>query len=199
MKKVAFLKAYTVFNVEQVDGLPEILAAVTTTPGPDAPEMGSPERQACEEIVAHYLRAPGAPSVAEMDVTPHYTPRTDSIVTPPMAGYETPEAYFADLFHEAAHSTGHASRLARPGIVESTGTRPKAYAAEEMVAELAAALLCAHTGIAPKTEEMSAAYINTWLQNVKEDKGFFLKAAGAAQKAADLIRPASPEVEEAEA
>lgn len=201
VKRVAYLKTYTVFNVEQVDGLPEDTAAaapVAVAVAEAEPGAPSPERVACEEIVQHYLRGAGAPRVAEMDVTPHYTPRTDAIVTPGMASYETPEAYFATLFHEAAHSTGHASRLARPGIADIGQGGKKAYAAEEMVAELAAALLCAHAGIAPKTEEMSAAYIGGWLETVKEDKGFFLKAAGAAQKAVDLIRPAEDPEPEAE-
>ena len=188
VKRIPFLKSFTVFNVDQVDGLPG-LPEKTAPPAAAAPGLPTPERVACEEIIQHYLRGARAPRVAEMDVTPHYTPRTDSIVTPPMASFETPAAYFGTLFHEMAHSTGHASRLARPGIVNAgTGGR-KAYAAEEMVAELAAALVCAHAGIAPQTEEMSAAYIGGWLDAVQEDKGFFLKAAGAAQKAVDLMRP----------
>lgn len=197
VKRIAFLKTWTVFNVDQIDGLPGL--PETTAPPAAAPGMPTAERVACEEIVQHYLRGAGAPRVAEMDVTPHYTPRTDSIVTPGMASYETPEAYFATLFHEMAHSTGHASRLARPGIMDCGKGGKKAYAAEEMVAELAAALVCAHTGIAPKTEEMTAAYIGSWLETVKEDKGFFLAAAGKAQKAVDLMRPATPDTEEEEA
>ncbi|BAM05376.1 ArdC family protein [Phycisphaera mikurensis] len=187
-KRVAFLKTYNVFNVEDVDGLDTEAA-----PGevPLEPDACPPELRACAEVATGFLRSPGAPGCVEMEVTPHYNCRTDVVVTPPLASYETPEAYFSTLFHEIAHSTGHASRLGRRGITEAGSGLLDPYAEEEMVAELAASLLCAHCGIAPVTEEMSAAYVAGWLDRMQTDSGFFLKAAGAAQKAVDLIRPAA--------
>lgn len=190
-----FLKTFNVFNADQVDGL-------SGTPTPvdlGGSEAGAvqPERLACEEIALHYGRAAGAPRLFHQDVTPHYVPRTDSIVVPSMEAFENPAAYFATLFHEMAHSTGAASRLARPAIVDFQGFGSESYVAEEMVAELAAALLCAHAGIASETEEMSAAYIAGWLEQAKQDKRFFLRAASAAQKAADLIRPPAEQAPEA--
>ena len=194
VRRHAFLKAFTVFNADQVDGLEEAPAA----PAPEPVDAAAtPQRVACEEIVQHYGRGSGSPRLLELDVTPHYNPHSDTVVVPPMGGFENPEAYFATLFHEYAHSTGHPTRLARPGIVASGAGGIQAYGAEEMVAELASALLCAHAGIAPETEEMAAAYIGGWLKTLREEKGFFLAAAGQAQKAADRIRPPAEEAPDA--
>ena len=108
------------------------------------------------------------------------------------------QLFAAVLFHEFAHSTGHGTRLARPGIVNVGRFWTEAYAAVEMIADLAAALLCAHAGITLGTKETIAAYIRSWLEHVKEDRGFFPKTAGTAQKAADLLRPLAEQTSEPE-
>ena len=101
--------------------------------------------------------------------------------------FEHRAAYYATLFHELGHSTGHADRLARKGMVEqhTFGTDP--YGQEELVAEMTASFLCGHCGISHVTLENSAAYINGWTRVIKQDKKLVVVAAAQAQKAADLI------------
>ena len=99
-----------------------------------------------------------------------------------------PEAYYATLFHELTHSTGHASRLGRDGIMERHSFGDADYSREELIAEMGAAMLCGVTGISPAVLDNSAAYLANWIQVLKGDSKLLVSAASAAQKAADYIR-----------
>jgi antirestriction protein ArdC len=92
--------------------------------------------------------------------------------------------YYATLFHELAHSTGHPNRLDRAALSPVFGSED--YAKEELVAELAAAFLCAHAGIENKIDN-SAAYIQSWIKALQNDKSMIVYAAARAQKAAAFI------------
>ena len=112
------------------------------------------------------------------------------------------ENYYGTLFHELTHSTGHKSRLARKGIVDADASfGDDKYGREELVAEMGAAFLCGHAGI-DNTLDNSAAYLAGWLKIIKGDPKLVIQAAGAAQKAADLIlgvefdKKVAPAVEE---
>jgi antirestriction protein ArdC len=95
------------------------------------------------------------------------------------------------LFHELTHATGHESRLNRKGVGtpdgewSAFGSTP--YAREELVAEMGAAFLAGHAGIVERTINNSAAYVQSWLQRLKEDSRLIVQAAAQAQKAADFI------------
>jgi antirestriction protein ArdC len=105
-----------------------------------------------------------------------------------MEQFDMVEEYYCAAFHELAHATGHSSRLDRK---EVTGCNPfgsEDYSKEELVAEMAAAYLCGVTGIEQGTIENSAAYIQGWLKQLKDDRKLVIHAAAAAQKAADFIR-----------
>jgi antirestriction protein ArdC len=91
--------------------------------------------------------------------------------------------YYATLFHELIHSTGHPCRLNRPTLTESAGFGSDPYCREELVAELGAAFLCGHTGI-ENTIQNSAAYLQNWLEALKNDRTLIVQAAAQAQKAA---------------
>ena len=113
--------------------------------------------------------------------------------------------YYAVLFHELTHATGHTSRLNRKGISgedgewSAFGSTP--YAREELVAEMGAAFLSGHAGIVERTLDNSAAYIQSWLARLEEDRRLIVQAAAAAQKAADFILDTKfpqPETEAAE-
>jgi antirestriction protein ArdC len=102
---------------------------------------------------------------------------------PERTAFNTRDSYYTTLYHELVHSTGHKSRLDR--LDNSTfGSEP--YAKEELVAELGAAMLSAVTGI-DNTQDASASYIAAWLRELRNDKQLVVKAAAAAQRAADLI------------
>ncbi len=123
-----------------------------------------------------------------------YHPATDAIRLPLPAQFRTPEAYSATAFHEAGHSTGHPTRLNRPGIAAFDHFGSGRYAREELVAQMTSALLCAQTGI--DDEELfrnSASYIASWLTTLGTDHKLVITAAGRAQRACDLITQAERE------
>jgi antirestriction protein ArdC len=117
----------------------------------------------------------------------YYQPSTDSIRMPERESFDGAAKYYSTLFHEFTHSTGHESRLNRPGIVETHFFGDDVYSKEELVAEMGAAMLCGIVGIENKTIKNSAAYIQAWLSKLRDDKKLVVHAAAAAQKAADFI------------
>ena len=117
-----------------------------------------------------------------------YSPSNDTISIPPLKDYEKPEEYYSTMFHELVHSTGHSSRLKRPGIIQPAGFGSETYSKEELVAEIGAAMLCAVSGIDNTTVDNSASYIASWLRRLKEDSRLVVMAAAQAQKASDYIQ-----------
>ena len=104
-----------------------------------------------------------------------------------MPAHDSPESYHSTLFHELTHSTGHANRLARPGIVDAIHFGSDSYGREELIAEMGAAFLCGEAGIETATLENSAAYVAGWLAAIRKDARLVVTAAAAAQKAVDHI------------
>ena len=117
-----------------------------------------------------------------------YQPATDTIRLPQPAQFRTPQDYYGTAFHEAGHSTGHPSRLNRPGITSFDHFGSGRYAREELAAEMTSALLCAQTGIdTPAVFDNSASYIAGWLTALDNDHKLVITAAAQAQHASDLI------------
>jgi antirestriction protein ArdC len=168
------LRYYTVFNVEQCEGI-EAPATVARTFEP-IPE--------CERIVREM---PNAPRIEHGGDRAFYRPSTDSVSLPPAALFETPALYYSVLFHELTHSTGHESRLARTGITDSNMFGSHEYSREELVAEMGAAFLCGIAGIEGATLQDSSAYLASWIRVLKGDSRLAITAAAQAQKAADHI------------
>ena len=100
----------------------------------------------------------------------------------PKEAFPKPSAYYGTALHELCHWTGHSSRLNR---VLSSRHQIEAYAYEELVAEIGAAFLCAHSGLEARLEH--ASYVDHWLDALRRDKRLIFVAAGAAQKAADFV------------
>lgn len=171
----ALLRYSTAFNVAQCDGL-ELEAL------PVAPPEQSPI-EACERIAASYLPGPLMLTGGQAC----YAPLTDAVTMPPRAAFESPAEYYSTLFHELAHSTGHADRLARPGVTEPTWFRSHQYSREELVAEMTSCFLCSEAAIDAATIDNSAAYLGSWLHALRAEPRMVLESAAAAQKAADLI------------
>ena len=116
-----------------------------------------------------------------------YSPSRDLVRVPELFRYEKPEEYYSTFFHELAHSTGHQSRLNREGVTGNHFFGDAVYSREELVAEMAAAFLCGHTGIVNATIQNSAAYLQHWVKVLRGDKRLAITAAAQAQKAADFI------------
>ena len=142
---------------------------------------------------------PNAPKIQPSDRA-WYRPSTDSVGIPSKTVFNSSEAYYATLFHELTHSTGHASRIGREGIEQLNSFGSESYSKEELIAEMGSAYLCGFTGIAPAVIENSAAYLRSWISALKGDSKLLVTAASQAQKAADYIRGPqdSAEVEAAE-
>ena len=173
------LTYYTVFNVEQCDGLklPELL--------PNAEPNDIAIDETCEAIVNGWEGRPALQLTSSTERRAYYRPATDSVHMPARFRFVDASLYYSTLFHELVHSTGHESRLDRTfGL--SFGD--DLYSKEELVAETGAAFLCALAGIASDhTEQNTTAYIQNWIQQLQNDNRLILQAAAAAQKAVDMI------------
>jgi antirestriction protein ArdC len=170
---------YTVFNVEQCDGLtlPEISQPAI------APEIG--EVELCESIVTRWENRPALYLNSSTEYRAYYRPSTDSVHMPARSRFVDAPHYYSTLFHELVHSTGHESRLHRT-FGDSFGG--ELYSKEELVAEMGAAFLCAIAGIANEhTDRNTTAYIQNWISRLEEDNRLIIHAAANAQKAADCI------------
>jgi antirestriction protein ArdC len=173
-----FMRTYTVFNAAQANGLdPEYLT------GPNATDHDPVE--AAEAIVAGYVGRPAIVSV-DQDLA-YYQPGLDRVNIPKPENLR-PGTYYPVLFHELGHSTGHAKRLAREGVVNLTSHRQgETYGFEELVAEITSAILTSEAGL-PSSIDNSAAYVAGWARYVAGARtDAVVKAASQAQKAVDLI------------
>lgn len=177
-KQIAFMKGYTVFNVEQIEGLP---AHYYAKPEPPPPVARIDRAEA-------FFAATGA-IVKHGGGRAFYSQALDIIGMPPRESFESPESYCGTLAHELTHWTAHPSRLAR-----ELGKRygDHAYAAEELVAEMGAAFLCADLAITPEVGEDHAQYLATWLKVLKKDNRAIFTAAAQAQRAADFLHSLQP-------
>ena len=122
-----------------------------------------------------------------------YKPATDTLHLPSPACFQSPEAYYATVFHELVHSVGHRSRLNRPTLTDLCLFGDPTYAKEELVAECGAAYLCGVCGIANVTLANSAAYLQSWMQVLRHDPTMLVHAAAQAQRAADYIQNLHPD------
>lgn len=136
----------------------------------------------CERIVEGYPKPPG-----RRRGKPSYVPKLDTVYMPGLADFESSETFYATLFHELAHSTGHEKRLGRDGVMNINRFGSESYSREELVAEIASAMLCGEAGISLPTLDNQAAYTRHWLKRLGDDPEALAIAAGAAQKAVDHI------------
>lgn len=178
-KTVPLLRYYNVFNVNQCEGI----KSVKVEEAPPAREFTPIE--AADSIAKGYQ---DGPTVEHAGQEACYRPLLDSVRMPEPTRFNSAEEYYATLFHELAHSTGHSKRLDRKLDSQIRPYGSPDYGREELIAEMAAAFLCGHAGIKPAVIENQAAYLQGWLKMLKEDKRLVVNAAGAAQKAADWIR-----------
>lgn len=176
--EVPVLRHYNVFNADQVEGIE----------APDTMKLEDAEPfepiKAAENIVANYANSP---TVAHVGSSACYLPSLDTVRIASPERFESGEAYYATLFHELSHSTGHSSRLNRKIDTASSPFGSADYSKEELVAEISAAFLAATAGISPPTIEQSASYIDGWRKRLQGDKKLIVRAAGQAQRSADHI------------
>jgi antirestriction protein ArdC len=176
-RAVPVLRYYLAFNIEQCDG---VSIPVTSL----APQRAFSPLARCEEILE---RMPDAPRIEHGRTHAAYLPARDTVILPARSAFESEAAYYATLFHELAHATGHARRLARPAVMDTASFGSHAYSKEELIAEMGAAFLCGHAGIEAATLESAASYIDGWIRILRGDGRLVIQAATHAQRAADFI------------
>lgn len=181
-RTVSFLRAYHVFNADQIDGLPARFAPVMAPAPVDAP------RGARNAAVDSFVAGTGA-SVSHGGDRAFYAPSIDAIRMPHLEAFNEPAAYYSTLLHELTHWTSHATRCDR-----ELGKRfgDHAYAAEELVAEMGAAFLCADLQISDTPREDHAQYLASWIKVLKDDNRAIFRAASLAEKAAGYLHGCQP-------
>ena len=173
--EIHFMKAYTVFNVEQIEGLPAHYYAKPE------PRFSPVQRIEHAEIFFANLRA----DIRHGGTQAYYAQESDYIRMPPFEAFCDAQAYYATLAHESTHWTKHPSRLAREFGRKKWDD--EGYAEEELVAELGSAFLCADLELALTPREDHASHIAHWLTVLKDDKRAIFRAAAHAQRAADFL------------
>lgn len=163
---------FTVFHADQVEGWEP----------PEAPELTPTERDAGADA---FFAAVGATVREKAGDRAYYSPAQDAITMPTADQFHTTDGYYATLAHEHGHWTGHESRLNRD-LRGRFGS--DAYAAEELVAELAAAFTCAHLRITATPRRDHAAYLAHWARILKGDSRALWAAASKAQQAVGFLR-----------
>lgn len=167
---------YHVFNLDQVDGIPDKEAPKDHEKIPGPQELLDGLRPFIN-AVAHG--------------NPAYRPKDDILVMPAMGEFSDAPEYYATYYHEAIHWTGHPSRIGRKGVQEVLEGKARfgddVYSQEELVAELGAAFLAGLTGIGDRVEKNNAAYLQHWIKVLKEDTQLIIRAASQAQVAVDYL------------
>ena len=166
VEHIPMLKTFTVFNVQQIDGLP-----LTT-------ETGSPEATFGPVPQAENLLRKSGANIIEKGQNAFFISSTDEIHLPERYLFAYAANFYATGLHELVHWSGGKSRLNREmkGKFGSEG-----YAFEELIAELGSAFLMADLGIVGEVQHES--YIASWLKALKNDKRYIFKAASSASKA----------------
>ncbi|WP_226635102.1 ArdC family protein [Novosphingobium profundi] len=170
-RTVAFLKRFTVFNLDQCEGLPIEAGVAPSVPDP---VMTRIEADRIIKLSGADFRIGGREA--------YYAPAEDFVMVPPQVAFPDPINWYRTALHELGHWTGHPTRLNRD---QSGRYRSSKYGREELVAEMTSAFVCASLGIAPTVRH--ADYIGAWLAVLREDEKAIFRAASAASKAADYL------------
>ena len=167
-----FMRTYTVFNIDQVEGLDHLRAGQ-----PDTGESTVIDYQPAEEAVEASLLGMGL-SMRSGGGKAFYCPSQDYVQIPPKATFEFLKEYYGTVFHELVHATEHESRLdwSRKG-------REHAYALGELIAELGGVFVCRELGV-PSSDDLSnhVAYLKSWLQAMKDNSRFLIMASAKPAK-----------------
>jgi antirestriction protein ArdC len=185
-RDIYFMKGYTVFNVEQIEGLPPHFYATATATLDPVQRIEAADR---------FFANTGA-DIRHGGNHAYYAVQSDHVQVPPFESFRDAESYCSTLAHEMTHWTKHPDRLDRDFGRKTFGD--EGYAREELVAEIGAAFLCCDLGITPEPRDDHAAYLDHWLKVLKDDKRAIFRAAAHAQRAVDYlhgIQPASEPIQ----
>ncbi|MBB5538798.1 ArdC family protein [Rhizobium giardinii] len=179
---IPFLKAYTVFCADQIDGLPE---HYYLNP---APATDPVERIAQADT---FFANTGA-VIRHGGNQAYFNPALDIVQMPPFEGFRDAPSYYATLGHELTHWVGSEKRLDRN---LSRYHKDRSFRAhEELIADLGGCFLAADLGIVPELEPRPdhASYLASWLEILKNEKRFIFAAAAHAQRAVNYLHELQP-------
>jgi antirestriction protein ArdC len=181
-REIPFLKAYSVFNVEQIDGLPD---PYYHRPAPVLAPIGRIDQADL------FFRHTGA-IIRHGGNQAFYAPGPDLIQMPPFESFKDAASYYATLSHEATHWTAPNERVGRDLSRYAKDRTERAR--EELIAELGSCFLCADLGIAPELEPRPdhASYLQSWLNVLADDKRAIFQAAAHAQRAVAYLHDLQP-------
>lgn len=176
-KQRLFLKYYSVFNVQQCEGV-----KYTEPAKVEGLEFTTIEK--AEAIINGYK---DRPEIQHIEQSAFYRPSCDIINMPKKETFINEEEYYSTMFHELAHSTGHQKRLNREGVANHHMFGSHEYSKEELVAEFTSCFLSGEAGILSKVKDNSTAYIQSWSKKLRQDKKLIISACSNATKASDYI------------
>ena len=182
-KRISLLRYYNVFHLEDVEGISRKI-----TPG--EPRPAAEPIEAAETVIAGYVtREAGLRFQNDKPSNrAYYAPGQDLVVVPMHSQYTVPEEYYSTAFHELTHSTMPESRCDRKAENVGAHFGNSVYSREELVAEIGSAMLCNRVGIScERAFRNSVAYIQSWLEVLKNDNRMIVWAASRAERAAKYI------------
>jgi antirestriction protein ArdC len=175
-KKRSMLRYYKVFNIGQCRDIPDAFIPKD--------KYENTEIADCTAVIDCM---PNAPKIVHKKPDAFYVPSEDYINVPKLKTFKEPDEYYGTLFHELVHSTGHTSRLNRKEVMENPKYGSEHYSLEELVAEIGSCYLKSFTGLDIADMNQNASYISSWLNVLKNDKRFILKASSRSQQAVEYI------------
>ncbi len=178
VKHIPILKYYNVFHISQVEGVEPLEKPLTDLKPIDN----------AEKVITDYVSRESINYKETISNKAYYSPVMDAVVVPSKKQYTNINDFYATAFHELTHSTGHKTRLARISTKEIAAFGSHEYSKEELVAEIGSASLLNLLGLeTSKTFKNTTAYIQSWLQVLKNDNRFIVSAASKAEKAVNYI------------
>lgn len=178
-KSIPLLKYINVFHISQVDGVKPL----------DIKDLKEHEPiEEAERIKLEYMEREHIVIEEKKTDDAFYSPARDYIQVPCKEQYDDIMEFYSTLFHEMVHSTGHSTRLKRLETGKMVSFGNEDYSKEELIAEIGSSFLMNHIGVeTERTFKNSVAYIQNWLQVLKNDNKFIVSASGKAEKAMKYI------------
>ena len=182
---IPVLRYYQVFHIEDCEGItPKFEITVNPMPGTELQKIEDAERVLTEYVNRENITL----DIVSGTDDAYYSPSLDLIHIPALEQYKAANEYYSTAFHEMTHSTGHAGRLNRLSSDKNAAFGSAEYSKEELTAELGSCMILATLGIDTMTSfRNSAAYIQSWLSVLRNDKKLIVGAAARAEKAVKFI------------
>lgn len=178
-KQIPLLRYYNVFHISQVDGV---------EPKEKIELQEHEPIEEAERVKLEYMEREHLQIYEKITDKAFYTPTSDYIEVPCKEQYEYIEEFYSTLFHEMVHSTGHSKRLNRLESGASARFGSATYSKEELTAEIGSAMILNRLGIeTEKTFKNSTAYVQNWLQVLRNDNKFIISASSKSEKAVKYI------------